>query len=302
MGRYNSELIPSRHQTSIEVHSCSNSKQTAMKRLSQQLPRLRSFQGGSQRSKQWASSNRALAGAKLTETFSSRKRRTNHHNNDWIYHLQVSNTSQATENLEEFRVHLSRTVTTTKKNKMIPPKMIVVEHTSLTTVETALEYLREVLPVGAQLVEQHPEIGGRASYGRRNAHGKPLDHHVAGICYAFPPSQFQLAELAHILDVYLPTRLALDVNRSILNQTPDPNTPEWKTHQDQLEAVVENTDVLMIGHTTSSHHHLWSMVWEAQQRDGCQETYAILSKNKLNDRGRMIQRIHQAHHKHKRRF
>lgn len=81
---------------------------------------------------------------------------------------------------------------------------------ALDSVSETTSYLYNVLPLAAQFLEAHPAVG--RSCGLRNAHGKPLDTHVVGVCQKLTGS---LSFVAEVVDVLPPTRLTLDGNESI---------------------------------------------------------------------------------------
>jgi hypothetical protein len=88
---------------------------------------------------------------------------------------------------------------------------------------------------------------------------------VIGACHHFPHQQ--VPQLAELLDVYLPTRLALSSQHDLAPSA----TPDY-----DLEAVVQNTDVLFIDDSEDESSLLtWDEVWRAQQLDGAKETYVV---------------------------
>lgn len=144
-----------------------------------------------------------------------------------------------------------------------------------TGIEATLRYLRDVLPLTAQFLESHPTIG--SSYGRLNSHGNALNNHVIGACHHFPHQQ--VPQLAGLLDVYLPTRLALSSQHELMSAA---------TPKHDLEAVVQNTDVLFIDESEDD-KSAWLLsdeVWRAQQLDGAKETYAVCQP--LDDEGHQL--------------
>eukprot|EP00980_Cylindrotheca_fusiformis_P000681 scaffold167_cov110-Cylindrotheca_fusiformis.AAC.9 len=90
--------------------------------------------------------------------------------------------------------------------------------------DDGIEYLTQLLPLAAQFMEVHPTIG--KSKGEMNAHGKPLDTHVVGVCHRLQSlptisresdntgltdaSMKMLSYFCEILDVLPPTRLSWD--------------------------------------------------------------------------------------------
>mmetsp|Transcript_10543 Transcript_10543/g.22337 ORF Transcript_10543/g.22337 Transcript_10543/m.22337 type:complete len:315 (+) Transcript_10543:85-1029(+) len=176
-----------------------------------------------------------------------------------------------------------------------------------TTIESSLAYLREMLPLGAQFLEDHPTVGSACR--RKNAHGKLLNDHVLGICHLFP--HHSIAELAVILDVFLPTRLAIsprhrqtplskgdggddttDNGGIVIDHPPSSSsdgTIRRTIEDDDWDAVVNNVDVVMAeeeegGRNANSDSDRSSFrdfdelarhVWEAQRRDGAQCAFAV---------------------------
>ncbi len=154
-------------------------------------------------------------------------------------------------------------------------------HSNASTDDT-LSFLREILPIGAQFCEDHPTIGG-SNYKRLNAHSKPLNDHVVGICHSFP--NHSIAELAIILDVFLPTRLALSPDTIIKTHETNKVYLSHYEHEDDddWEAVVQNTDMLLFGSEdfpSPDFHFLAKHVWKAQKQDGVQNSFAICDKEK----------------------
>ena len=149
--------------------------------------------------------------------------KTNKGNQAWISYLPAQDVDSATKSLQNFSRRISQTA------RGLPvPRMIILENRHTKSVEESLDYLREILPIGAEILEQHPRIACGDYFGRTNVHGNPLDTHVAGICHSLP--QHSISELATLLDVYLPTRLAIGPSNLI----------GWKHHSPQdWEAVVE---------------------------------------------------------------
>jgi hypothetical protein len=83
--------------------------------------------------------------------------------------------------------------------------------------DTAIQYLSQVLPMAAQFMEAHPTIG--RSKGELNAHGKPLDIHVLGVCHRLQSmpletkaSNDMLRFFSSILDILPPTRLSWNIH------------------------------------------------------------------------------------------
>ncbi|CAB9507280.1 expressed unknown protein [Seminavis robusta] len=180
----------------------------------------------------------------------------------WIWHLETHEqedpVTAAARGLQALQEGLAAS------NNICPPHLIILQPQALKSVDDSLLYLREVLPIGAKFLEEHPSIG---SFGRTNAHQKPLDTHVAGICQHFP--HHSIEELASLLDVYLPTRLALSTAN--LGTTAAPNEDDW-------EAVMENTDLILCEKGNDKRVvDLWKNVWASQQMDECQDTFAICS-------------------------
>lgn len=146
-------------------------------------------------------------------------------------------------------------------------------------VNEALSYVGEILPLTAQFLEAHPNIGRQ--YGRRNAHGNILDDHVIGACHRLP---FSISELATLLDVFLPARLSLSAdNVGQVSSVSESNEIVY-----DLEAVVQNTDMLSLDNL-NQHSVVWEDVWHAQLLDGAKESYVVvndiakkLDKNKHN--------------------
>jgi len=149
--------------------------------------------------------------------------------------------------------------------------------------ESMLAYLREVLPACAKCLEQHPTMANFDSYGRTNAHGKPLDTHVAGICHYFPHQS--ISDLATLLDVYLPLRLALSPSNFHHHQKKKKKNNEGSSieNDDDWEAVMVNTDLILHDVTTSENNgssleelsNRWKEIWNLQAVDQCKETYAV---------------------------
>jgi hypothetical protein len=91
--------------------------------------------------------------------------------------------------------------------------------------DAAIQYLSQVLPMAAQFKEAHPTIGW--SKGELNAHGKPLDRHVLGVCHrlqslllgtkasndtSLSASAIMLRYFSSILDILPPTRLSWNIH------------------------------------------------------------------------------------------
>ena len=180
---------------------------------------------------------------------------------------------------------------------IIPPENDTAPSSDESTwIPTTLDYLREALPASAKCLERYAAIGGPDQYGRTNAHGKPLDTHAAGICHDWMvPSQnndgsstpaMSISNLAALLDVYPPLRLALSASNFAAsngdNHRKDYNDDEW-------EVVMENTDMILYrgddatkGSTTTDGSSSittildrWKQIWDLQhQNDQCRETYA----------------------------
>lgn len=80
--------------------------------------------------------------------------------------------------------------------------------------------------------------------------------------------------MAEVLDVFLPTRLAL--GRQEQYQTTD-----------DLEAVVQNTDLLYI----QQESNMWESVWNAQELDGAQESYAVIAATRKEETDRLAKLV-----------
>jgi hypothetical protein len=178
----------------------------------------------------------------------------------WICQLHPKNALEAAIMLDRLRSHH------VEDNAAPPPDMIVFHHSTMSSQEDSLPFLREMLPLGAQFLEDH---NGRIAknYGRLNAHGRPLNGHVVGICHHF--SNHSVPDLAVLLDVFLPTRLALSASNMFREEA----TAAYD--DDALEAVVQNTDLLYGGDLEDKNNGIWTEVWKAQRQDGAKETYAI---------------------------
>jgi len=181
---------------------------------------------------------------------------------EWIYCLEPKGAvvPSLVRQVEESFVSLDAEI---RKERVIPPAFICLQAPTTLTVETSLEYLSECLPLGARFLEEHPGIG--TSEGRNNAHGKAMNHHVAGICHSFP--HLSIADLGQLLDVYLPVRLAIDVGRQVS-----------RGDQDDLEAAVENTDLIL--YEGESMPHLLESIWTSQSLAGCDVSYALCRTSK----------------------
>jgi hypothetical protein len=169
----------------------------------------------------------------------------------WIWELEPTNASEASRALDQLSSSLEK--------HQNAPDMIVFQ-TMFHSVEDSLSYLREILPVSAHFLEAHPTIA--ESYGRRNAHGNPFNDHVVGICHHFP--NHNITDLTLLLDVFLPTRLALSSSNLV---------EVASCSDDDLETLVQNTD--LIYHEDDNQYGIWNQVWKAHQQDRCHETYAI---------------------------
>ncbi len=202
----------------------------------------------------------------------------------WVCELQTHNVKEATNMLEA----LSRLPT-----GKLPEFVVFHNHPSMhsyASTDDTLSYLRDILPIGAQFCEDHPTIGG-SNYKRLNAHGKPLNDNVVGICHSFP--HHSIAELAIILDVFLPTRLALSPDTVIktLETNKDYLSDGEYEDDDDWEAVVQNTDMLILGggdNSSPGFNTLVQHVWKAQEQDGVQNSFAICDKEKCADELHML--------------
>jgi hypothetical protein len=190
-----------------------------------------------------------------------------------ICEMQASNTLQAMEGLDR----LAALITEHESSSLI--ETAVLQSTEVKPPEL-LQHFRAVLPASARFLERHPSLGN--AHGKLNAHGKPVSRHVYGICHQLSAD---VAQLADLLDVYLPTRLALTAHN--LGSSHDECAPhEVSAAQlpsahgggldDDLEAVVLATDVLYAQpgdeHSLSS---VFEEVWCAQQLEGAHECYAV---------------------------
>lgn len=191
----------------------------------------------------------------LTSTLDTVLRACNDHSYRFLCELTPQSSSDAGRMLDTLSSRLS------KGNSL---DLVVLNAPESYDLEDTLSYLREVLPLTAQFLESHPTVGG--TYGRVNAHGNLLNNHVVGACHRLP---FDIPQLAQLLDVFLPTRLALG-REHVLNDVPP----------DDLEAVVQNTDLLCIH--DDAHQALWDEVWLAQRLDEAEETYVQLGKHKFS--------------------
>ena len=172
--------------------------------------------------------------------------------------------------------------------------VLVAPHSS--GLEDTLSYLHNIQPFWSEFLEAHQTIGSR--HGKRNAHGNPLNHHVLGVCHRLSQGTTELAE---IVDIYSPTRLALTADNlaaSLRHSDDSPDSGRASTTGptlpttfdglgDELDAVLEVSDLLyaspqgmaeMAGAPRSEQHHaplwaLWEEVWAAQQLAGADEAY-----------------------------
>jgi hypothetical protein len=146
-------------------------------------------------------------------------------------------------------------------------------------------------------LEAHPTIGSR--HGKLNAHGKPLNHHVLGICHML---RLDVPPVAEALDIYSPTRLALTTGNlstalpteSVLaaatergepspspSATPMPPPTDGAGLSEELDAVLEAADLLYartyeLAQARSPHvWPLWEEAWSAQHLAGAHEAYAV---------------------------
>lgn len=192
------------------------------------------------------------------EYFDESLRACDEHSLRLIFELNLTDTNTVGITLEA----LSKSLLTIPN---ITPDMIVFHAPSqLNDVDKTLSYLRGVLPLTAKFLESHPTIG--SAYGRLNAHGNALNDHVIGACHHFPC--FAIPQLADLLDVYLPTRLALSSQQPL---SPPSEMPSY-----MLEAVVQNTDMVFVDVDQPMNTLLWNEAWKAQQLDGAQETYVCI--------------------------
>jgi len=146
-----------------------------------------------------------------------------------------------------------------------------------------LDYLGDVLPVAARFLESHPKVG--SSHGKSNAHNKPLDNHVIGVCHQL---EFDIPQLSELMDVFSPTRLALKtanlssgVRGHIKSHNENPSVANTIGLSYEQEAVVHGTDLL---YATPGQDNgvvldhfgpgtLFGEVWCSHQLDGAKETY-----------------------------
>ena len=185
----------------------------------------------------------------------------------WICQFNPQNAMEAAKMLET----LSNLPT-----EKLPEFVVFDNHPSIhTSTDNTLSFLRDVLPLGAQFCEDHPTVG--ANYQRLNAHGKPLNDHVVGICHSFP--HHSIAELAIVLDVLLPTRLVLSPQTMANTMKEKSANIDWDgtIDEDDWEAVVQNTDMLAFNGLDSSKDfdELAKHVWKAQEQDGAQNAHVI---------------------------
>ena len=209
---------------------------------------------------------------------------TKHSCSSWIGHLELPTcenpTSSALQSLQDLDLPWLNPTTAEEQHDWEPaPKLILLQppRTAFPSTKAALAYLRQVLPASAHCLQRYTTIGG--AYGRTNGHGKPLDTHVAGVCHYF--ANTSLAELATLLDVYLPLRLALGAS-NFTDACPTANNTQEEDDDDDhhWEAVMENTDLILCDSSSSKSAAVaerWTQIWELQRADKCRETYAVCS-------------------------
>ena len=182
------------------------------------------------------------------------------------------------------------------------------------------EYLSRVLPLASIFLESiPPSILGISD--RSNAQGKPLGQHVRGVSHWFGQTK-NLQDLESLADIFPPTRFVLHPNNLRTTASGPPSDHQRTTdgnnnHQHvpstsdpygismELEAVVENTDVLRVSPTSFyvdddgegqqqqqqqreersvfGAGTLFGQVWCAQQLDGALETYVICDEDDVVD-------------------
>lgn len=158
-------------------------------------------------------------------------------------------------------------------------------------VDGALTYLNDIQPVWSEFLEAHPHVGSR--HGKRNAHGNPLNHHVLGVCHEL--TRLGTGELAQLVDILSPTRLALTASNLGLAGSPrqhptasssghdDAHPTAFDGLGDELESVLEVSDLICAGAEDVGGGSiggvgplwaLWEEIWAAQHVAGASEVYA----------------------------
>lgn len=144
------------------------------------------------------------------------------HNLQVICRIIPDDRDDACRRLEQLSTHLMKSCTTTTDSAdVIPVVRLVILDQPFAAIsdDDGIQYLSHVLPMAAQFMESHPTIG--RSKGELNAHGKPLDTHVLGVCHRLQTSGLEqvasgsaeassemLQYFCNILDVLPPTRLS----------------------------------------------------------------------------------------------
>ena len=136
-----------------------------------------------------------------------------------------------------------------------------------------LQHLREVLPLGAEFLERHPNIG--SSHSKRNALGGPLGRHLIGVCHSV--ERGTLGDLATILDVF-PFSARLTLCETNLAAGAAIGTSDEALDEYLIEALVLGTDMMHFETTRAvrdAPSAILEAVWQAQAADGASETYAL---------------------------
>jgi hypothetical protein len=151
--------------------------------------------------------------------------------------------------------------------------------------DEALCHMHDIQPFWSEFLEAHTSVGSR--HGKLNAHGKPLNHHVLGVCHRL---QFEdAADIAEIIEILTPTRVALTSSNLAASLLWEPSLAAaaagaslpaaFDGLSDELDSIIETSDLLYADAAEASAEHaplhaLWDEVWSAQQLAGAAEVYA----------------------------
>lgn len=150
--------------------------------------------------------------------------------------------------------------------------------------DAALSYLRDIQPFWSEFLEAHTTVGSR--HGKKNAHGKPLNNHVLGVCQQM---DLGAAEIADVVEILTPTRVALTSRNLAASLHSEPLLASATRYgslptcfeglSDELESVLETSDLLFVDPSEAEPQHaplhaLWDEAWAAQQLSGAGEVYA----------------------------
>jgi len=141
-------------------------------------------------------------------------------------------------------------------------------------------YLYRVLPLAAEFLERHPWVGG--SHGVLNAHGRPLNNHVLGVCQSLRrrgcdgdrgvavAAATDVDFLADVVDLLPPTNLSLDAR--------DFSSVEDNEllGGDSFASVLHHTEHVTVDGPDQMPRIL-ERLWGAKARLGARETYATVA-------------------------